>query len=990
MVEHNSLDSNALLINYVNSLPSYTNMLFNQYIVMPNKYAEFIYRINNIQSLENEIEYTKRKFARILEHEIGHVFGLNHASISPHYNSNECLYSIMHQGGDIPANTHPWLPPSEIGEMHRNLHISSARKYVDAEEEIRQYIINNDQMWDWDIKLYGDLIIKEGCNLTISCLLEVPHYSRIIVEPGATLIVDGGTITSAHDDPWQGIEVWGNRNAHQWPDSNGNYQQGRLILNNATIENAIIAVNLWKDGSYNRTGGIVHATNSTFLNNVRSVHALHYINYNPGSNDEMPYNATFTNCSFEINDDYPGYHTFSKHIDLNKVNGLRFTGCDFSLSSNAQGVSDYNQAIAAYSSGFRVNSICTDNFEPCINYKHSTFNNFRVGIYAVGDLSTSYSYYINQAIFNGNSIGILSNNVHNAIIINSEFYAAKNQYNSEPCTYGIFMEAASSFTIEDNKFFKQSGASSSNYIGLGVFNCNANSEVYRNEFTGLSVGNYAYGQNRNEYNYEGVEYICNTNTGNWADFYVTGPLMKTNNGIQSMQGSISMPARNTFSPTGATWHFYNETRNLIGYYYCQNCPAHYPEAVLNVIREPVNVSGGCPSHYGGDTPEQFVVLDAEAFLETEIAFAQANYNYQGVKTLYDNLKDGGSTEATLSDILAATPSQMWEIRSTLLDNSPHLSTDVLKLVADRTDIFTEAVLFDILSANPDELKKEDLIRHLEEKDSPLPAYILDILRQVAEGTSYRTVLEMQMSRYGHQRAQAAGDIIRSILNSEELDVIKLRMWLANLGGMQAERQLITSYAHQGDFITAIALAETLADAYTLEGDQLLDHNQFMSLLQLQQSLNHSGRTMSQLTETEQQHLIEIAASETASSSAMAKGVLEMFYGIGFERCTAISGEDTFKSSSLIDANRLIEHYGISISVKPNPAGDWAAFDYILPKDIETAQLVIIDAAGKKVADYLLQGNMGQQLVDTRKWSSGQYIYTLKVNGFTKTGKLLIK
>lgn len=312
----------------------------------------------------------------------------------------------MHQGGDIPANTHPWLPPSEIGEMHRNLHISSARKYVDAEEEIRQYIINNDQMWDWDIKLYGDLIIKEGCNLTISCLLEVPHYSRIIVEPGATLIVDGGTITSAHDDPWQGIEVWGNRNAHQWPDSNGNYQQGRLILNNATIENAIIAVNLWKDGSYNRTGGIVHATNSTFLNNVRSVHALHYINYNPGSNDEMPYNATFTNCSFEINDDYPGYHTFSKHIDLNKVNGLRFSGCDFSLSSNAQGVSDYNQAIAAYSSGFRVNSICTDNFEPCINYKHSTFNNFRVGIYAVGDLSTSYSYYINQAIFNGNSISL--------------------------------------------------------------------------------------------------------------------------------------------------------------------------------------------------------------------------------------------------------------------------------------------------------------------------------------------------------------------------------------------------------------------------------------------------------------------------------------------------------------------------------------------------------------------------------------------------------
>lgn len=501
--------------------------------------------------------------------------------------------------------------------------------------------------------------------------------AKIIIKQGGILVVDGGTITSANDQPWQGIEVWGNRNAHQWPDASGNYQQGRLILNNATIENAVVAVDLWKEGDYSKTGGIVQATNSNFINNVRAVHALQYRNYHPVNYNEMAYNASFINCNFEINADYPAYETFYKHVDLSQVNGLQFSGCDFSLSRFTQGVLNYNQAIAAYRAGFRINSVCIDNFRPCNNYKHSTFNDFRVGIYAAGDASTSYSYYINQARFNGNTIGVLSNSVSNAIIINSEFHTAKNQYNWELCNYGIFMQAASGFTIEDNKFFKQHSAPLSNYFGIGIFDCNAIADVYRNEFTGLTVGNYAYGKNWIERIYEGVEYLCNTNSGNWADFYVSGPDWTYDSGIQSKQGDFTLPARNTFSPTGATWHFYNETQNLIGYYYCQSCSGNYPEYVLNVTREPVNITGSCPSHYGGDTPMQNVVLDANAMLQTELAFAQADYNYQGVKTLYENLKDGGSTEATLSDILTATPSQMWEIRSTLLDNSPHLSARFL-------------------------------------------------------------------------------------------------------------------------------------------------------------------------------------------------------------------------------------------------------------------------------------------------------------------------
>ncbi|KAF0204326.1 MAG: subtilisin-like serine [Bacteroidetes bacterium] len=844
--------------------------------------------------------------------------------------------------------------------------------------------------WTTDRNIYHNITIEPNGVLEINnCEVSFAPDVKIIVQQGGRLIVNNSVLTGLCDGIWQGIEVWGNSSANQWPDENGKYSQGYVVLDSATIENAVNALNLWKPGDHYQTGGIVHATGSTFKDNVKSVHALLYRNSHPINEKEMEYNSSFSDCNFEITADYNGTHTFYKHVDLNQVNGIKFKGCDFSLSPDANNLSNYNQAIAAYNAGFKVEARCTGLTTPCNAWDKSTFNGFRVGVYAAHGTLSTYSYLINRALFTGNSIGVLSNNVDNAIVINSDFYSAKNQYNWEDCTYGIFVESGAGFTFEENKFFKQAGAPLSNYIGIGAFNCETVSDIYKNEFTGLTAGNLAFGKNYEGIDpYRGLEYLCNTNTGNWADFYVKGKEDDFFSGIQSKQGSTLMPARNQFSPTGATWHFYNETKNLIGYYYCQSCPGHYPAYVENVTREPVSVSGNCLSHYGSETPSTSIVLSTASKLTMETAFAFADMDFNSVKVLYNDLKDGGSTAGTISDISQALPSDMMELRARLLGDSPHLTTEVLKLVADRTDVFTEAAIFDILAANPDELKKEELMKYLEEKENPLPDYMISILKQVAEGTSYRTVLEMEMAKYSHDRSRAAGDMIRSILNDEELDVAQLRLWLTNLGGIEAERQIIASYAHAGDFTLALALAETLPQTYQLAGDDLTGHNQFVSVLQMQQNLVTSGRNIDQLTQSEQDQLRIIAEADNAVSAPMAKAVLESFYGADFSRCKPIDGTSSYKSQPA-NPNQLAVAYGLSIIVKPNPAKEWAAFDYTLPEGIETASLEIADANGKHFETIALRGNRGQQLVDIRAWIAGQYIYTLKVAGFTQSGKLVV-
>ena len=148
------------------------------------------------------------------------------------------------------------------------------------------------------------------------------------------MIVDGAIIgvDIFEKEQWQGIEVWGHSDVYQHEINGSYYIQGYLELkNNAVIENAKCAVELWRPEHYNTTGGIIHATDATFRNNAKSVHALRYTNYSYINDEqEMPYNSFFHNCSFSIDANYLGTTTFFKHVDMKHVKGISFLGCDFS------------------------------------------------------------------------------------------------------------------------------------------------------------------------------------------------------------------------------------------------------------------------------------------------------------------------------------------------------------------------------------------------------------------------------------------------------------------------------------------------------------------------------------------------------------------------------------------------------------------------------------------------------------------------------------
>lgn len=859
-----------------------------------------------------------------------------------------------------------------------------------------QETITENATWDDNRYFAEGIIIEPGVTLIIqNGNLFFSENANIIIKPTGKLILDNTLLTGICEQTWRGIEVWGNRSLSQY-DSQGNLaNQGQLFMNKSVIENAINAVELWHPNYYDETGGIIFADSSSFINNAKSIHAVHYKNFNPVyPTHELNYCGRFTYCNFEINENYLGDATFYKHVDLYDVNGINFEACNFSVAKDVEGVDQWNIGIASYDAGFSAVGICQTATQPCQDYVNSTFTGFYQAVYACNHLNT-YTFRLNNTDFSNNTYGVNMSAIHAASILNSNFQIGTNNtdYNIgclNADAIGIYSELCSGFAIEENNFSKWPEAPEGIYLGIWINNTNATDEVYKNYFSGLSYANYSEGHNWEEYNtFKGLAYFCNENQDNYADFYV-GINEGKIGGIQSLQGDINHVTGNTFTQNGARWHFYNGGNHLVGYFYCDTCQNEipdYPSKTNFVMIDGERIENTCPSHYGGN-PGPGVLLSIQARQEAELAYANNLTYYNNVESLYENLVDGGSTETELTSVQNAQPEDMWDLRAQLLGDSPHLSMVVLKEVADRTDVFTDAALFDILAANPDELKKDELIKYLEDKENPLPEYMIDILVQVAEGTTYKTVLQEQMAMYNRNKTRAANDMIRNILSDSITDYNSLRNWLDNLGGLNADRQIIASYIAQENYTDALSLANMLPELYAMEGIDLIEQGYYLDILDLYFDLNQSGNNFYQLDSSNINLLFMIADSSNGIAGIQAKSILEANGIYHTTNCPCLDSTTAFKRG-VINPNTLTTAYGLKVTVKPNPANQWASFEYTLPNGHLNGTITISSAIGEEVKVLSVSGQQGQILWDTREIPTGVYFYVLKAGNLNQAGKIII-
>jgi hypothetical protein len=868
-----------------------------------------------------------------------------------------------------------------------------AQKYIPVYGPDCEVHIISDTTWNLSFATWCDVIIHPNATLTITCDVAFCPRNKVKVLPGGTLVIDGGTLfCGIPEHQWQGVRVYGTGAEGYQGLIHGAYIQGRVVMrNNAGISCARVALDLWDGINFNTTGGIVHAKDANFSNNGMAVRALYFQNVNPITEDVHLYNAHFDNCCFAIDKGYPKEgEVFHHHVVMAKVNGIKFKGCIFYLQDcPAELCAPDNAAIFSFNANFSVLGYCPSNITlPCPNENLilSRFSGFYMGINAINDGNGHNAFNVDNSWFNRNNFGIRTNFSVFPTVLHSTFITD----NTRTCSAGIYLDNTSTFEIEDNVFngtFSQLNNTES--FGTVIINSRGINKIYRNNFTDMTCANYSDMENRSSIstpNGHGLEYKCNICTHNKYDFFIPFDNENYNYGIQFTQGNPTEAAGNQFS-SDAIYQFYNGAHYQITYYEYETDPNQVLTRSYNIDLDTAP-ENECPDNY---VAGQDLVLSPEERQQREMDYYNAYNNYIGTKILYESYIDGGNTSGVINDITAATPDDMWTLRSQLLGYSPFVSSNVMKTVSDKPDVFSASVMFEIFAANPEELRRDTLLNYLESQET-LPEYLMSTLKELVKSTNtYKSILESRIASYEHEYRDAANDIIRSILNDSVMNRAELRCWLSNLKDINADRQIITSYMEEGNESTAFALANLLPSLYGLTGAALNEHNGYMQLLTLNDTLYHQHRTVFELTESETAMVDSLATFGVGIAQVMAENIIEANGGPAMVNCPQLVLHNDISDGGrgIFVAKDLNEALGFTVNVSPNPATTWMAIDFTLPNKVTKASFSLINTFGIEVQNVELNGNQGQRVIDLSHLPDGVYVYVVSCTGLLYTGKLVI-
>jgi hypothetical protein len=553
-------------------------------------------------------------------------------SCNPEDTTNTCTNNIM--GGTYMSNHFSAL---QCGRLHRALQVSTLRNYAYSENPSAVMHVEKNQKIDYQKKFFQSIAIDSGVTLTVSCRLEMAPSTRIIVQPGGKLIIDGGTITSAGaGEMWQGIEVVGDRTKHQEPQ----YQGVVELKNGAVIENAVNAIRTGiEDDNWYTTGGIIMAEDAIFRNNQRAIEFLSY--HDNISNSTILDNCSyFTRCTFILDTNNvltQNNHQFYNHVTMWDVKNVKFKGCSFENRTSewmneGKGIFEidagfslttYPYPYALYENGGGI-------FLPD-TFLFNTFSGFNTAI-EVETSGNQYGVKIDEAKFTNNQLAIAIDGNNYVEIIRCDIDLTQNTSPSLPKIQGVSLNHCTGYHVEANNFHSSTNPSLSNgtinKFGIKILGSGtAFNKIYKNDFLRMVNGILVSGTNGNMYG--GLQFCCNSFNSGSYDIRLLSRTV-----VSPQQGQLSKGADNIFNRTNE-YNFYNGGNSSINYLYNSSNTFHIPSLYYQIVPSSQNViSNPCNS----------TILDLNPYRFDDDIDALAN-----MASTYQDMEEELASQMVISD-----------------------------------------------------------------------------------------------------------------------------------------------------------------------------------------------------------------------------------------------------------------------------------------------------------------------------------------------------
>lgn len=853
--------------------------------------------------------------------------------------------------------------------------------------------INVNTQWNINKTIYKGIRVKTGKTLTIRhpsgspLTVHMPKNGRIIVEPGAKLILDNVKITNNCDNcMWRGIEVWGSNSAVQLPA----YQGVLEMKNGSVIEHALTGIANWNQTDHisNSTGGIIAASNSSIINCRTGVHLNAYTSPPTPSSILKKYQASFNQCTFLIDNNFKDNATganmhFNSHVQLDLVSGPRFNGCKFLNRNTAQTENNRTgNGIRSSFSGFVAAAYCPLG---CQTPQRSEFKGFTNGIWIEGGSASLNDALIDRADFDSCSIGIRVLNQNNVSAYRNTFKIGrghKTNLNAYSCVknVGIFNTGTEQFNIEDNEFtgfthsWQEAGWEN---LGAVVEESRPNNnQVYHNNFTNLKYACMAVGNN-SKITYtaqidKGLRFRCNIFSGNTYDISAWGDQFT---GIALYQGAANggypltnaTSAGNTFQTSGAT-HIRNEGHYFT--YLYDNGTNKMPVNITPASNNGVAVILASKAH---SCISRFDVTDGPLREPVKQGIEALGQTVTNLTEDLNSLIDGGSTD----DLVALIEDPSVDIYEEMLSRSPYVSGIVLRALAD-ADILSKPMLMDVILANPRALNDPSFIQHLQENiPGPLEDDDIQYLMENKEFSDWEAK-ESDIAAVNAERSWYFDWLITDMKrDTVDVEIDSITRWLGKMNETWADYESAGIYYSVGALDAAEAVLGAIPDKYTFTTEEENEYGVFMEIWGVLRGAADDNRSLAELNESEHEALLEIEANTSGHATGKqiiyVKTIRELPMNQVRKACAppgvVSGGKEAPRTSATGNRQKQLKVY-------PNPANDYVVFEHNVAAPAGRLMLTVTNAAGQMVTRFELKNASGKSRWDTRQVPAGIYIYKL--------------
>jgi C1A family cysteine protease len=874
------------------------------------------------------------------------------------------------------------------------------------------------QCKDLHIQRNGMLIIKDTVMLSPD--------ADIIIEPGGKLILDGGKLTRlCNNELWNGIQVWGDSSLSQYGDTN----QGYLgIRNGGIIEYAVTGAFVGKiidgDTLFAGSGGIVEAEDAIFLNNETDVEFLPFINDHPSNGNEMPNISVFRNSTFKTCDPDGLIGKVKNHVLLDGVNGVDFYACSFLFEENeGQHIADADRGAGIYALDAQVyvKGRCTSQSTPCTSYDSCYFKNLRYGIRAF--CTGGFQYLdVSESVFDENTAGIYLSGYHHPAVVSSHFTTGPGHDlipGQENAFYGgLYMDGSSGYVVENNSFVGPNTTvpNSGSIIKIGIYvknSGNDDNEIYNNYFIGLDAGIVAEGINKGKET--GLCLKCNDFRTCLNDMMVTDSAFSGRGrgaGIKENQGTEDtlsyMLAGNTFTPEVQAWpavdhggkekyfwSYYNNADHFKYYHHGYNPNfVTYPEDSINysylaITFEnkfvPYEKAYACPK-----SPSSPGYKNTEDPRSEKI---NAEIQLAVLQNTYYSLLDGGNTEDLAFEIITSMPDEALELRDQLLTDSPYLSDTILKQAIYKETVLPNAMIRDVLTANPQSAKSGDVLDALDGRYDPMPDYMMAEIMQGRNQIGALESLESKIGYWSNYRSQAINKLIREFLSDTTLinpEDSLIHLFLDE-PSLESRYRLIFAFLKKDQVEQAQNALTDLPLEFGLSTTEQEIYTNYVNYFDVLSTMKDSNQNIRNLDSSQVQDLISIMNSNLPLISTYARGLLMKGRHINFMESVSFSSQvKSYPDYYYHNLNKTKLSEEENLVVYPNPCGEFVIVYYNTTTENRLGALSIIDIQGKELNRIKLNYLRNQLTLNLSYYPTGVYIISLIVDEKLISSKKLSK